>query len=82
MEDILSILYQAVLELPPTQEQKAVSRRMEPVHRRLNELAGEDAGDEIWGAALEVGTADSKDCFRRGFLMGFQLREELNVLTR
>ncbi len=81
MEDVLSILYQAVLELPPSEEQKAVTRKMAPVHSRLNEMVGEDAGDEIWGAAMEVGTADSKDCFRRGFAMGFQLREELEELT-
>ncbi len=82
MEDIFSILYQAVLELPPTEEQKAVTRKMEPVHSRLNDLVGDDAGDEIWGAAIEVGTADSADCFHRGFAMGFQLQAELGELTR
>ncbi len=82
MEDILSILYQSILALPPTEEQKAVTRKMEPVHSRLNALVGEDAGDEIWGAAMEAGTADSADCFRRGFAMGFQLRAELAEFTR
>jgi len=82
MENILSILYKATLDMTPTEESKTATRQAAPLHRRLNELAGEEMGDEIWGAAVEAGMADCEDCFRRGFAMGFRLREELSGLTR
>jgi len=81
MEDILSILYQAVTKMPRTEKMTAAIWEADPMHERLCGLTGAEEADKIWFAAVDVGTAESEDCFRRGFLMGFQLREELEGLS-
>ncbi len=81
MEDILSILYKAVSEMPRTERTTAAIWEADPMHEKLRHLTSDEEADKIWFAAMDVGTAESEDCFRRGFLMGFQLREELESCT-
>lgn len=82
MEDILSILYTAAMDLPRTEKLSAAVQEADPMHERLCQIAGIEEADRIWLEAMGLGTAESEDCFRRGFAMGFQLREELGELTR
>ncbi len=82
MEDILSVLYTAAMDLPRAEKLSAAVQKADPVHERLCRLAGIEEADKIWLAAMGVGAAENEECFRRGFAMGFRLREELSVLTR
>lgn len=82
MEDILSMLYTAAMDLPNTERTSAALRKADPVHEQLCRLAGVEEADRIWLEAIGLGAAENEDCFRRGFVMGFRLREELGELTR
>lgn len=81
MEDILSMLYTAAMDLPRGEKLSAAAEKAGPAHERLCQLAGIEEADEIWLEAMGEGAAENEDCFRRGFVMGFRLREELGRLT-
>lgn len=80
MSDILSILFQAAMELPETSQERAAMRRAEPFHDRLCELTNEREADEIWFAAVGEGAAESADSFQRGFAMGARLWEQIHAI--
>ncbi len=82
MEDILSMLYTAAMDLPRGEKLSAAVEKAGPAHERLCRLAGVEEADKIWLEAMGEGAAENEDCFRRGFAMGFRLREELGALTR
>lgn len=59
-------------------EQRALQEAAGTMERVGKKLTPEEA-DAVWAAAMQVGTADTQECFVRGFRLGARLM--LDVLA-
>ena len=77
MAQFIPLLFEAYTQqVDPTQVKK-FSQRPQVQFQRLKELAGEEAADEIWDAAMEEGAEWEEVCFRAGIKAGIQMALEL-----
>lgn len=75
MDDILYILYEAVVEPDPARIQafhRAV-KTAEPYLQRLRAVLGEEEGERIWNAAMDIGAAAEGPIFQAGLRLGMRL---------
>lgn len=75
METILEELYYMVVEPDPARI-KAFSQSVkvaEPYYKRLCAALGDEEGDTIWNAALDVGSSEKDAIFQAGLRLGMQL---------
>lgn len=80
MDDLLLTLFEAFDAQEASPEEKAAIRAADPIYNRAREKLTRDELDELWSAALRVGSADVETSFVRGFRLGARLM--LEVLER
>lgn len=75
METILEGLYDMVVEPDPARI-KAFSQSVkvaEPYYKRLRAALGDEEGETIWNAAMDVEASAEGPIFRAGIRLGMQL---------
>lgn len=75
MEAILDELYQMVIDPDPERIRvfRQSVRTAEPFYQRLRAALGDEEGERIWNAAMDVGAASDGIIFRAGLRLGMQL---------
>lgn len=75
MDDILFTLYEAVVEPDPARI-RAFSQSVktaEPYYQRLRAALGDEEGERVWNAALDVGESSEQPIFQAGLRLGMHL---------
>ena len=75
METLLNELYNIAVEDDPARIQafRQAAKTAEPYYKRLCSALGEEEGNKIWDAALDVEGAGEAPIFRAGLRLGMQL---------
>lgn len=73
--EILGVLYELALGADPDYKEEARRklRETQPYYDRLCQALGEEEGDKLWSAMVEIGAAAQDGAFRSGLSMGLRL---------
>ena len=77
MEKVLFDLFEALDDGNITLEEENAVRQVEKICQNIQEKLTLKEFDEIWGAALQVGTARTKSSFAKGFCLGARVIMEV-----
>ena len=77
MEKILFDLFEALDDGNITSEEENALQQVEKICQNIQEKLTLQEFNEIWGAALQVGTARTKNSFAKGFRLGARVMMEV-----
>lgn len=75
METLLDELYNLVVEDDPARIQafRQAVKTAGPYYERLRAALGDEEGETIWNAAMDIGAASEGPIFRAGLRLGMKL---------
>ena len=75
METLLDELYILVVEDDPERIKafRQAVKTAEPYYKRLRAVLGDEEGEAVWNAAMDIGAAEEGPIFRAGLRLGMKL---------